>query len=121
MPDHVREYIQECPGGDRWRAGQVPHLADGPRVGAQGAQSSSNVGNVAIAVKQLRITDEIDLSTGQRVGEDTLANRRAGHAGTEEVRRPPNCDLDLPCRRGCLEFLRHRSPGAPFDSRRGKR
>jgi hypothetical protein len=40
------DQIEDRPGGDRFGARQVPDLADGPRVGAEGRQAGGHVGPI---------------------------------------------------------------------------
>jgi hypothetical protein len=73
MPGLASEQVQERPGGDGRRAGQVPHLPGGAGVGAQGGQAGRDVGDVAVSVRQIRIADEVGAFAGQGVAEDPLA------------------------------------------------
>ena len=59
----------------RLRTGQVPHLADGPLVGAEGGQTGGDVGNVAVGVRQVGVAEEVGALAGDGVGEDPLAER----------------------------------------------
>ena len=75
MPDLAGHQIQQRPGRDGLRAGQVPHLAGGASVGAESGQASRNVGNVAVGMRQVRVADEVGAPAGQGVAEDPLAER----------------------------------------------
>ena len=72
--DLAGDQVQERPGGDGLRAGQVPHLADGALVGAEGGQAGGDVGHVAVGVGQVRVADEVGALAGQGVAEDPLAS-----------------------------------------------
>ena len=50
MVDLGGDEVEQRPGGDGFGAGQVPHLADGALVGAEGGQAGSDVGHVAVGV-----------------------------------------------------------------------
>jgi hypothetical protein len=89
MPDLGGDQIQQGPGRDGRRAGQVPHLPGRAGVGAEGGQASGDVGNIAGGVRQVRVADEVGAPAGQGVAEDPLAERGAlGGAGAEEIRGP---------------------------------
>ena len=75
MPDLAGHQVQQRPGGDGLRAGQVPHLAGRARIGAQGGQAGGDVGNVAVGVRQVRVADEVGAPAGQGVAEDPLTER----------------------------------------------
>src|SRR5450755_4675450 len=73
MPDLAGNQIEKRPGRDGLRAGQVPYLAGGASVGAEGGQASGDVRHVAVGVGQFRVADEVGAPAGQGVGEDPLA------------------------------------------------
>ena len=99
----------------------MPHLADGPLVGAEGGQTGGDVRNVAVGVGQVGVAEEVGALAGDGVGEDPLAERRLGDAGTEEVRGPPDGDAHPTGVGGGQQLSRHRRPGPPFDRRCGER
>ena len=75
MPGLASHQIQQRPGGDGRRPGQVPHLAGRAGVGTEGGQASGDVGHVAVGVRQVRVADEVGAFAGQGVAEDPLAQR----------------------------------------------
>ena len=65
--------VEERPGGDRFGAGQVPDLADGSLVGAEGGQAGSDVGHVAVGVREVRVADEVGPLAGHGIAENPLS------------------------------------------------
>ena len=110
-----------CSGRDGFRARQVPHSVDGALVGAEGGQTRGDVWDVAVGVGQVGVAEEVGTLAGQGVGEDALAERRLGDAGTEEVRRPPDGDADPTGVSGGEQLLGHGRSGSALDGRRGQR
>ena len=122
MPDLAGHQVQERPGGAGRRAGQVPYLAGGAGVGAQGGQAGGDVGDVAVGVRQVGVADEVGAPAGQGVAEDSLAERGpCGDAGAEEVRGPPDGDPDPAGRGGGQQLGGHGRPGPALDAGGGQR
>ena len=71
--------------------------------------------DVAVGVRQVRVSDEVGAPAVQGVSEDPLAERGPlGDARAEEVRRPPDGDPD-PARLSSGQQLRgHRGPVRPL-------
>ena len=94
MSDLTGDDVQERSGGRRFRAGQMPHLADGSVIGAERGQTGSDVRDIAVGVRQVGIAEEVRAFAGDGVGEHACAERRFGDAGTEEIRCAADRDAD---------------------------
>ena len=120
VPDFTGHQVEERSGGDGLGSGKVPHLSDGTIVGAQRGQSGSNIGHIAVGVRQVGVADEIGPLGVHGVGKNSLPEGCLGDAGTEEIRCSPDGDTD-PARLGCREKLGgHGRPGAAFGGRGGE-
>ena len=85
MADLGGDEVEECPGGDRFRAGQVPDLADGSLVGAEGGQASRDVGHVAVGVREVGVADEVGPLAGYGIAENPCPEGGLGDTGAKEV------------------------------------
>jgi hypothetical protein len=122
MTDLDGDQMDQRPGRDGLRTGQMPHFADGTVVGAEGGQASGDVGNIAVAVRQVRVTDEVGAPAIQGVAEDPFAERGAlRHAGAEEIRSPADGNADSAGRGSGQQFPGHRRPDPALDGRRRQR
>lgn len=106
--DLVGDDVEQGPGGDGLGAGQVPDLADGPLVGAESGQAGSDVGHVAVAVRQVGVTEEVGALAGDSVAEDPCAEAGFGDSGTEEVGGTSDRDASPGGVLGCEKLCGHR-------------
>ena len=111
MADLGGDEVQERPGGDRFGAGQVPDLADGSLVGAEGGQASNDVGHVAVGVGKVGVADEVGPLTGHGVAENPCPQGGLGDSRAKEVRCAADGDADASGLGGGEELCRHRRPG----------
>lgn len=121
MSDFAGNEIEKRSGGYGLGSGQVPHLSDRPGISTEGSQADGDIGNVAVCVGQVGVAEKVGALAGYGVGKDPLAQSCLGDAGAEEVRCPPDGDLDTTGIGGSQQFLGHSRSGTPLDGRRGKR